>query len=471
MYKALIVDDESWVAESLKDLVEWEKYGFEVVGLATGGVEALEAMREKRPDVVFTDIRMPEINGLELIRRGKPLYADMRFVVVSGYAEFAYAQRALMYGASAYCLKPFDEMEIQGVLAKLKEALDNERGTDAELLLRLLDDPEAADRERWLEALRKRGVLEWVRQGIVPVVAVGAADLPRPGGREIRLKTGAAKTAYLMSESLVPAALESWLVTMPPGLSGIGVGARVNDWQELRETIEQADSAAYQFFVEGAPGVYGLREESVPALDELMVKARADIADRNGSAVADTLDRIGALFAAGELTIRHAFQVYTMTVSLLYGLERKETMLYSCEQLIRSFGDAEGMIAELKTAADRHLRQAASAAPESRNQTFNAILHFVTDNFRRDLSLQELSEQFYMNPSYISQLFKKEVGETFTAYVARLRVSQARELLERGEDTIQEIAEKVGYRDYFYFTRLFKKLTGLTPTQYRELRP
>ena len=115
--------------------------------------------------------------------------------------------------------------------------------------------------------------------------------------------------------------------------------------------------------------------------------------------------------------------------------------------------------------------QMSSHVPESKNQTFKPILQYVTENYRRDLSLQDLADQFFMNPSYISQLFKKEVGETFTAYVARLRVAQACELLERGDSTVQDIAEKIGYRDYFYFTRLFKKLTGQTPTQYRDAHP
>lgn len=110
MHKVLIVDDESWIVESMKDFVDWKHYGFEVIGQAYNGLEALEAIQRYQPDIVFTDVRMPEMGGLELIQKAKELPFLIHFVVVSGYAEFIYAQEALKLGAVAYCLKPFDEV-------------------------------------------------------------------------------------------------------------------------------------------------------------------------------------------------------------------------------------------------------------------------------------------------------------------------------------------------------------------------
>ena len=129
------------------------------------------------------------------------------------------------------------------------------------------------------------------------------------------------------------------------------------------------------------------------------------------------------------------------------------------------------MLDALEALVSRNMSPAEPALSiETKNRNFNSILQYVTQHFRQELSLQGLSEQFYMNPSYISQLFRKEVGETLTGYIARLRIQHAQELLNGDGDTIQEIAEKIGYQDYFYFTRLFKKMTGKTPTQYRGER-
>ncbi|GGG58981.1 response regulator transcription factor [Paenibacillus radicis (ex Gao et al. 2016)] len=471
MYKVLIVDDESWVVESLKDLVNWEQYGFEVAGQAANGGEALTAIEAMNPDVVFTDIRMPEMNGLELIRRGKTMGKTIRFVVVSGYAEFAYAQKALSYGAAAYCLKPFDEIEIGGVLAKLKESLDNARPVREDMMQLLLDESGGRNEEKLLGMLGEQGILQWIEQGIVPVVAIGRSELPLPPGRVIKLITGTAKTAYLMSEEQSKAMLGKGKELWPEDIMGIGLGNRLTDWKEIKGAIEEADIAAYQCFIAGKPGVYSLPHTKDTELKSWMAEIHAAIGNKDSEIVQYNLDRIEALFEEGALTIRHAFQVYNLTISFLFDLGRKETILYSYEQLVRLFKNVSEMMTELKSLADQYVQQKSAHAPESKNQTFNPILQFVTENYRRDLSLQDLANQFFMNPSYISQLFKKEVGETFTAYVAKLRVAQACELLERGDSSIQDIAEKIGYRDYFYFTRIFKKLTGQTPTQYRETHP
>jgi two-component system response regulator YesN len=471
MYKVLIVDDEGWVVESLKDLVEWERYGFEVVGQAANGGEALEVIRQLHPDVVFTDIRMPEINGLELIRRVKSLPDPIHFVVVSGYAEFAYAQKALSYGAVAYCLKPFDEIEIAGVLTKLAGMLGNARPTPADALQQLLDETDSDAQARLLEDLRKEGFADWIERGIVPVVAIGTGELPHPGGRVVRLKTGTAKTAYLLGEQQAEAARGKWLMSMPTDLAGIGIGETVTSWTDIQGAIESADMWAHQFFIIGKPGVYTPIPLKNTELNERMMELSSAIGDKDSKAVVSAFDRIETLFAEGSLSILHAFKVYNMSISFLFKLGRTENILYSHEQLLKSFAHVNDMMAELKALGARYLRQSDIPSLETKNQTFNAILQFVTENYRNDLSLQDLSDQFFMNPSYISQLFKKEAGETFTAYVAKLRIAFACELLENSRDSIQEIAEKIGYHDYFYFTRLFKKLIGMTPTQYRGQHP
>ncbi|MBO7744878.1 response regulator [Paenibacillus sp. MWE-103] len=471
MHKVLLVDDESWVVESLKDLVDWERHGFEVVGQAYKGADALALMKALKPDVVFTDIRMPEMNGLELIQRGRSLDHPVQFVVVSGYAEFAYAQKAIAYGAVAYCLKPFDETEITGVLAKLDKLLTAARPAPASALLYYLEEPSDANRLRLLAELDGKGFGDWRADGLVPVVAVGAGDLPMPGAKAVRLKTGASKTAYLLPAARADELASAWREPVPLGLSGIGVGGPVRDLSEIRAGIDAADALAHQFFVTRECGVYAAQPFRQDELNRLMADMSRAIAAQSAGAVQAAFKGIVELFAVRSLSVLHAFQVYNMTVAFLFKLGQTEETLYSYEQLIQSYRDVFDMLDALEALVARDLAPAADPQPpESKNRNFNAILQYVTQHFREELSLQSLSEQFYMNPSYISQLFRKEVGETLTGYVARLRIEHARELLGGGELTMQEIAERIGYQDYFYFTRLFKKMTGKTPTQYRSER-
>ena len=106
MYSVLLVDDERIILEGLSVVVEWERHGTALAGKAKNGAEALEMIREIRPDIVITDLKMPNMNGLELIAAVREEYPDIVFVILSGYDEFEYAQRAMQYGVRHYLLKP-----------------------------------------------------------------------------------------------------------------------------------------------------------------------------------------------------------------------------------------------------------------------------------------------------------------------------------------------------------------------------
>jgi two-component system response regulator YesN len=468
MHKVLIVDDESWVVESLKDLVDWKGYGFEVVGQAYNGVDALEAMRKYRPDVVFTDIRMPEMNGLELLQRGKSLPFPIHFVVVSGYAEFAYAQKAISYGAIAYCLKPFDEMEISGILLKLSKTFDAAKPSLDSSLIHLLEDPSGVNQLKLQDELKKYDIKDWSTSGIVAVVTVGSDMLPDLHERVIKLKIGTSKTAYLLNSRQAEALRRKWTDEFPARIMGIGVSEKITDLKEIKHAISNADLLAHQFFVTKENGAYYPQAFKHNELNQQMMEMSDAVRDKDNKAVHRIFEQIEALFKENVLTIQHAFQVYNMTVSFLFKLGQTENILYSYEQLLQSYKHVFDMLDELRSLAKRYLQNSDSQSIETKNQAFNSILQFVTLNFRQDISLQNLSDQFFMNPSYISQLFKKEVGETFTAYIAKLRINYACELLDKDQSSVHEIAEKIGYQDYFYFTRLFKKVTGKTPSQYRN---
>lgn len=130
MHKVLLIDDEPLVLISLERRIDWESRGFTVAGRARGGKEGLEMIHTIQPDLLFTDIRMPDISGLELLRHARDKYPNMLFVVLSGYSEFEYARRAIEYGVLGFCLKPFDEGELYALLEKAGALLDQvgERG-------------------------------------------------------------------------------------------------------------------------------------------------------------------------------------------------------------------------------------------------------------------------------------------------------------------------------------------------------
>ena len=118
MYKVVLIDDEPLILVSLERRIDWAAHGFTVVGKARGGEEGLRQIHDLQPDLVFTDIRMPDVSGLDLLREARKMYPDMLFAVLSGYSEFEYARRAIEYGVLGFCLKPFDENELYALLDK-----------------------------------------------------------------------------------------------------------------------------------------------------------------------------------------------------------------------------------------------------------------------------------------------------------------------------------------------------------------
>ena len=159
MYSVLVVDDERWVVESLKNGIAWGEHGFTVVDQAYDGVEALEKVRSIKPDLVFTDIRMPGMGGLDLIRQVRLDGIPAEFVVVSGYAEFAYAQKALRYGVMGFCLKPAEDSEVNAVLDRVRAVLDHRSVIDEKTAAEMVRVAEGRSDDEFAERLSRAGVL------------------------------------------------------------------------------------------------------------------------------------------------------------------------------------------------------------------------------------------------------------------------------------------------------------------------
>ena len=133
MLRVVLADDENKILLLLQKLIEWERLGYEIVGTANDGLRALELVREKRPHLLITDVRMPGCSGIELIRQAKELQPNLHFIIISGYRKFEYAQNALKYGVEDYLLKPLKQEELTGILLRLSDKLGKETALEFRL--------------------------------------------------------------------------------------------------------------------------------------------------------------------------------------------------------------------------------------------------------------------------------------------------------------------------------------------------
>ncbi|OXS61236.1 hypothetical protein B1A99_06910 [Cohnella sp. CIP 111063] len=475
-YKILLVDDEAWVIESLKASVDWHRHGFEVAGTALSGSEALSMIDAIRPDAVFTDIRMPGMSGLDLIKKGSELPNHRaHYIVVSGYAEFAYAQKALTYGALAYCLKPFDENEIVSILKKIKREKDARTAGPLErgrALQAFLETPHDDYREDLLEELNAYGLSAQPDDGICAIVcALGVPATGRASLGMLNVKIGKYKQLFVAPWNRLDNAAKEIERELAGDLRGVGVSGKVTDIGKLPEAVDAANAAADRYFIAGAPGIFHDAQPDKEAFHDAMKRLGDAIREGDLAAANRAFDGIAGVFREGGLAVKHALHLYNMVHSLMYHRFRSDMsdrMLYSHELLLTGFVSLTEMLHYLRQFVSRYMLESPEFdSQESGNETFRAILQFVNHNYLQDVSIQSLSAKFYTNPSYICQLFKKEVGDTFTSYIARLRITYACELLTDTDLMVGEIAEKAGYPDYFYFTKIFKRIVGKTPSQYR----
>ena len=473
MYKVLICDDESFVIKSLIATVNWEENGFEVIGEAYDGLSAYDLIIKEKPHIVFTDIRMPGMNGLELVKKVNALNLNILFVAISGYAEFAYVQKALNCGVLGYCLKPFEDLEISNMLKKAKAIIDgNKSSLETELLSIFLDNNHEA-MHRKLEILKVLG-FEWddkTGNTILVLKGLAKSDFLQISN-VIKLKLGNMKNAYLLNRDSFNEIKDNLSDFLWNSDSVIGIGETCYNVDKVDRAIQEACIAADQNFMTGLGGIYYFNGSRNKEFSELILHLKEAITKRDIATAVELFDFIIQEFSKGAYNIKHAFKLYNVVIYSyqIIKVDESEYILNNYEQLINSFKDVREMTDYLRVILTEYIGITTEhASMEVKNETFRNIINYVNEHFFNDISIQSIAQKFTINPNYLSQLFKKEKGVTFTEYLTNMRVTYASSLLKTSDLSVNEIAEKSGFKDYFYFTRVFKKITSMTPTAYRTI--
>lgn len=465
MYKVFIVDDEELVIKSLKATVDWKECGYEVVGYALSGEEAVEAVKENQPDVIFSDIRMPGMNGLELKKRLNDEGITAKFIIVSGLAEFALAQKAIQNGIFGYCLKPFDEMEIAGYLRRIKRDLDASRLLPEGEILDLIESntPEASSRLR--RELALAGINEPGSDDLRIMLIVRRDRLQLHEKRpHLSVRIGYRKFMYVMADKDAVEWIEQFSTESLHFWKGIGFSKRGIHTAGITQAIQDAELQAYQYFTESENFRWKGQWESTD-----MKLVLVELTEGNNQAIIAQLDSLLSMFQSSLLNIRHALLLYNDCISKLNrnGKESDDLYLYSLDQLADQFEDVRDMIAYLKGLFREEQTEQQQVHIQPGRSTFSVMLAYINEHFSEDITILGISKRFNLNPNYISQLFRKELDKTFTEYLTGLRMSRASELLKTTSIPINEIADQVGYKDYFYFSKMFKKIIGTPPRTYR----
>lgn len=474
-FTALLLDDEQWIIRNMIDIIDWSDHGFEIVGTETNSIKGLEMLKRTKPDLALVDIRMPEMSGMELIKKCNELKMKTLFIVVSGFAEFSYVQKCINLGAIGYCLKPVEEEEIIPLIKKAESIL-SKKGAEEELSFFewiLNDDP---DKHLPLKQfLANSNLTEYHKTGLRVIVCLNC-EIPHAlePFKHLKFTSSHRTNIYIVEEQVSYPVASSIQSNVPANFRGIGISSVIYESENLKMAVEEANMLAHQYFMIGKPIVYQKDELQEKGFSELRSLSLL-LQKQDTMALNLMYDELYKWFRTGKYQIKHAFIIYTMVLTTVLQTAASDTelvenrILLDYEQLIERYQDVYEMIQDLKRMTIAYLgNMFDESTSHIRNESFKDILQYINDHYDQKISLQALSNKFFMNSNYISQLFIKYMGTSYTNYLAELRIQKACYLLKKSEQTIQEIGIQVGFNDAYYFSKSFKKITGMTPGDYRR---
>ncbi|WP_372631136.1 response regulator [Cohnella sp.] len=488
MLKAVLFDDEPIVLTGMLKKFDWTRYGIELVGTATDGLSALRLTRRLQPDIVLTDIRMPGIDGLQLIEKIARELPNTKFIVFSGYNEFEYVRRAIGLGVIDYLEKPITFAKIESALVRTIERISQDHEF-SELKFKWESDREGrlekATRELLLAG--EGALTEWKEAyGSGPhytsiMVLAFDSDIPRlpehPMYKEIAIKNGTERLAVLLvmeeSREKLDERIETWDIPEP-----FGSGRRYELLKDARRSYHEALRALRygRFMKEGGR----VRIEEIESRES---KLYADLGHHEKSIILSlrTGDKDGLNWAL------HAYRAWVKEwkvpperleqelVKLVFlslemaretGAETGELgilrhwELHEMNSLDDMFEWMHGKLNELNVWTTGKRR-------EAKHSSLERVLDYIEERYDRDLSLQELAELVELHPAYLSLLFKERLGVSYSKYLTALRIEKAKGLLRDGE-RVHEVCRRVGYFNQRHFADVFKRAVGISPGHYRE---
>jgi len=487
--RLLVVDDEKVVQNSIALIIKKENLKFVEMETASTGKEAIEKTLSFHPDVVFMDINMPGLNGIDAMKSISRIYPAVLFVVVTAYDVFEYAKESLRVGACDYIVKPFVPKRIVEVLVTLNERILR-RAAEREEIIQL------REKVSELSEFANDGALELMisNRDVEKLLDRYEKIIPKHGGRIALL--------YAEEELLIRA--EAVLMEIRSSIAGIICGSFVKkrallfvprgtdlrllekkltdnlgeqgfllacggeeEIQNIRVSYRQAVSALC--YAEKTCGLVKFSENSeLKELGELYIK----VAQCDPSMLHFALEEL--LSCISENT-EFADNVNKMAVALLVtaqvilggdivNAQLAEVAAAGFENVLNSVNEQE----LIETSVDFLVNIRQSVFNQNENKYIQAALEYIDQHYAEDISLEMTARQISISSSTLSRLFRTELEKSFTDILLEKRISKACMMIREGRLSIKEICFEVGYNDPNYFSRVFKKTTGLSPSDYRE---
>lgn len=527
MLKLIIADDEKWVRTAIKTVIPFEKLNMTLACEAADGIEALELCRQYEPDIMLTDIMMPGIDGLELIKEVRSMLPNLRIAVISGYNEFEYAKTAMKYGINDYLLKPVDEEELTQVLERIgkeiyeQKRLEKEMGDEkeryrtalpvvSEAFLNQVISKNSMTSEKIRSELYKYGI-DFPENSFTVCLTSPDESLKFEDSRKtmkylkrlvkwsMKRYSGAVTFSLEQDKTVLVSIIngdnkpdsikksfklcnrimqKKFGISISTGVSGSS--RQISVLHELYLNAAEALSARF-WHVPGAlvfyEDVYITDDLDLTLPESMLNKIILNMKLSNLQTAISYVESIST--SLGNSFIRPAlvkefFWQFLQSIIILLNIQlpfiRHETMVTGTQPYdrIRETLFLNSLSDSVKELLEHIYDFYHDKNPLDSSNLIEKAKKIIESNYAGDISLEQVAKHVHLSPAYLSELFKKETGMSFIDYKTITRIERAKELLMAPYANISEISLKVGYSDPKYFSKLFKKITGKTICEYKK---
>jgi two-component system response regulator YesN len=511
LYTVLIADDEQAVCKGLGALIRWEDYGFKVTDYAFDGKEALDKIKRQKFDLIITDIKMPKLDGLELIKTIRDMKYDTKIIIITAYKDFDHAKRAIKYDVKDFILKPIDEKNLINTILEIKSEIETE-----------IDKMHTVDRSRVI--IRNKLLLDMIK---------GAGNSPNAAKQLfmygvdvysgflyiylIKVDTVLDKSQYVFIENFIEDIINKYcngfvfrdsedkfcillnfnisnyknkiilqdelyreIDALFPGKIIICTGNLIEEINNIKSSYEQASKTLFWAWFNREYGLinHDSINRSTPDTKKSQILNSKDLENliKYGDIdeIRNEIDKIFAEIKSHCYPLENIYSIFTnLFLRLKYIINEAggniENILgednffnnmdsYRCKELQETVTNA---CIKVRDFIDIIRKQGG-------NRVITEVIEYIERYYCEDLSLKKIAEEFHMNNVYLGKLFYDVTGWRFNDYLNNCRVNNAARLLKTTGLKVYEIAEKVGYRDINYFHRVFKDSKKVSPHKYRK---
>ncbi len=487
MNTVLIVEDEKMIRQGIKTMVQRSGVPVNVIIECNNGLTALEILEQQKVDVMFTDIRMPKMNGIELVTAIQEWKDRPYIIAISGYDDFSYAVEMMRMGAREYILKPVDRDRIKGILVKLEKEIEQSTEKDRKArdigyqqLKYLMLNHQITPNEEETIQLQCKDYFITDKYAVCCTQKKNNAFVQ--GEKYIHLSDVEKNEMLIVPEDNLNYLIRNELKNSYTGISSLHLGLT-----ELKTAYAEAKEARYQAFIRGEHTVYyqDLARKSTSAAQNL-------IDNQPQTLDANKMIQMGQMVGTDKIK-----DVVQSLEWLKKEVEWRRYPLVDLEESIAIFIDTIKSnyqnVLEIEEEELEQFRSALNFACMEQyfQKLMELILHineiintqfddyknkhkiqlateYIRENYNKDLNMAVVSNYISMNYSLFSYLFKQYTGSNFVNYLKDLRINEAKRLLKETDMYVNEISQQVGYNNEKHFMKIFRNSCGISPTEFRK---